>query len=160
MRTLRRSTATPRSAVSPSASRLIGSIRSNRLLMYALIGGVASAIDVGLFVLLHEALGAPALVAHSVSIPVSALYSFGCNAFFNFGTTDRLARRAASFGVVVALGYLLGAGVIAATEALTPFGGTAGKLLSLPLVFAFQFVLNSRVSFRESAPAATAGEAA
>ncbi len=128
--------------------------------MYALIGGVASAIDVGLFVLLYELAGAPALVAHSISIPVSALYSFGCNAWFNFGTTDRLARRAASFAVVVALGYLLGAAVIAATQALTPFGGTVGKLLSLPLVFAFQFYLNSRISFRETADTTTSASPA
>ena len=46
-------------------------------------------------------------------------------------------------------------------QAFTPFGGTVGKLVSLPLVFAFQFYLNSRISFRASADVpAAAGEAA
>ena len=124
-------------------------IFGNRLVMYGLIGGVASAIDVGLFVLLYEWLEFPALTAHSISIPVSALYSFTCNAWFNFGTIDKLLWRASSFAVVVALGYLLGALIIWLVESYTPMGGTVGKLASLPFVFFFQYFLNSRISFRE-----------
>ncbi len=122
----------------------------NKLVAYFLIGGVASVIDVGLFLLLHEVFEIRALVAHSISIPVSALYSFICNAFFNFRTVDKLFRRAASFAIVVGLGYLLGAGVIAIVESQTSLGGSVGKIISLPLVFAFQFYVNSRISFRSS----------
>lgn len=124
-------------------------LRNNRLFMYALIGGMASIIDVGLFVLLHELVKLPALVAHSVSIPVSAAYSFVGNAWFNFRTTDRLPGRAVSFAIVVTLGYALGALVITLFVSHTPLGGTIGKLVSLPLVFLLQFVLNSQFSFRE-----------
>lgn len=128
---------------------LVTSFRQNRLLMYGLIGGVASAIDVGLFILLYEVMGMSALISHSISIPLSAAYSFLCNAYFNFSATDNMLARFASFSVVVALGYLLGAAIISVTVAYTAWGGTAGKFLSLPLVFVFQYFLNSRISFRE-----------
>lgn len=125
------------------------SILNNRLLMYILIGGVASTIDVVLFVLLYEVVGTSALVAHSISIPASAIYSFICNAFFNFRTTDRILSRLFSFSTVVALGYGLGALIIWLVVTYTNLGGTVGKLLSLPAVFAFQYFLNSRISFKE-----------
>jgi len=120
----------------------------NQLFMYGLIGGVASAIDVGLFIVLHELVGTSALLAHSISIPISAIYSFTCNAWFNFKKTDKLLRRFFSFAVIVFLGYLLGALVIWLIETYTGFGGTVGKFVSLPLVFFFQYFLNSRISFR------------
>lgn len=124
------------------------SVLSNKLLMYFLIGGVASVIDVGLFIILYEWIGTSALVAHSISIPVSAIYSFTCNAVFNFRTTDRILSRLISFSTVVALGYGLGALIIWMVVSYTGFGGTVGKLMSLPAVFFFQFFLNSRISFK------------
>lgn len=117
--------------------------------MYAVIGGLASAVDVGVFVMLHELARVSPLVAHTVSIPTAAAFSFVGNAWLNFRTTDRLPRRAGSFAAIVALGYALGALVIWLSVSLTPFGATAGKIASLPLVFALQFALNSRISFRE-----------
>jgi putative flippase GtrA len=129
-------------------SGLMQSLLNNRLFMYALIGGSASAIDVGIFVFMYEWLGSPALLAHSVSIPVSALFSFGLNAVFNFRKTDKLLARFLSFAVIVAMGYALGAGIIWSVEEWTTWGGTVGKLLSLPVVFVFQYFLNSRISFR------------
>lgn len=116
--------------------------------MYLLIGGVASAIDVGVFIILYEFVGVSALASHSISIPLSAAYSFICNAYFNFGVTDKLLMRFISFSIVVVLGYLLGAAVISLVVTFSPWGGTVGKILSLPLVFIFQYFLNSRISFR------------
>jgi putative flippase GtrA len=113
------------------------------------IGGIASAIDVGLFVLLYEVVGISAIIAHSISIPISAIYSFFCNAVFNFRTTDKILSRFLSFSVVVALGYGLGVLIIYFVESNTALGGTFGKLLSLPAVFFFQYFLNSRISFKE-----------
>lgn len=123
-------------------------LMQNRLVMYGLIGGTASAIDVGLFLVFHELLGTSALLAHSISIPVSAVFSFLCNAWFNFKKTDKLAQRAASFAVIVFLGYVLGAIIIWLVETYTGFNGTVGKFVSLPAVFIFQYFLNSRISFR------------
>lgn len=127
----------------------VAAIRNNKFLMYFFIGGTASAIDVGLFLVLYELLGFGAIASHSVSIPTSALFSFTCNAVFNFKKTDRILGRAFSFAVIVALGYLLGVLIIWLVESYTPWGGSVGKIISLPFVFIFQFYLNSRISFSE-----------
>lgn len=120
----------------------------SRLGLYLLIGGTASAIDVGVFVYLYEIAGFSAIASHSVSIPLSAIFSFTLNAVFNFKKTDLIFLRFISFSVVVFLGYLLGALIIWFVEDVLFLGGTAGKIVSLPFVFFFQFYLNSKVSFR------------
>jgi len=125
------------------------SVLNNKFLMYLLIGGVASGIDVCLFVLLYEWMGTSALLAHSISIPVAALYSFTCNLLFNFRTSDRILGRLVSFSIVIALGYVLGALIICLVVTYTGSGGTVGKLASLPAVVFFQFFLNSRISFKQ-----------
>lgn len=120
------------------------------LVKYLFIGGAASAIDVVLFLLLFNLVGTTPLLAHSISVPTSVLFSFATNARHNFRTSDRLALRLVSFVIVCAIGYAAGFGVIAAAAGLG-FGENAGKFASLPIVFAIQYVLNSRITFRASA---------
>lgn len=127
----------------------IQSFGGSRFGKYLLIGGVASAIDVGLFLVLHELMGVTALVSHSISIPISAIYSFTCNALFNFKKTDKIPLRFLSFMIVVALGYALGAAIIWFVESYLAMSGTVGKFLSLPFVVVLQFWLNSLVSFKD-----------
>ncbi|SVE30590.1 uncharacterized protein METZ01_LOCUS483444, partial [marine metagenome] len=114
---------------------------------YFVIGLIAASIDILVFIFLHEYLLLPALICHSISIPISAVFSFICNAFLNFKKTDFLFYRFLSFLIIVATGYLLGAVIILIAESLN-FGGTMGKLISLPFVFFLQYFLNSRISFR------------
>lgn len=124
--------------------------RYHHLARYLLIGGMASAIDVLLFMGLYNGLGTSTLLAHSMSVPVSVLVSFFVNARHNFHTDDHMALRLLSFVAVCALGYLVGFGVIdAATRA--GIGPNLGKIASLPVVFAVQFILNSRITFRKAA---------
>lgn len=132
----------------PVGNGRVRRLRDSRLFLYGLIGGMASAIDVGLFVALHELAGLPPLAAHTVSIPTAAFCSFLANATINFRTTDRLLNRAISFALVVTLGYALGAFVILLFAEHSSLGANVGKVVSLPLVFALQFTLNSRISFR------------
>jgi len=122
---------------------------SSRFTNYLLIGGVAAAIDIGLFFILHELAEVSALVSHSISVPASALYSFIFNAWLNFKKTDKILKRAISFAFVIFLGYLLGAVIVYGFENFTGFGGTVGKLVSLPLVVVLQFLLNAKISFRD-----------
>ena len=122
---------------------------SSRFAIYLLIGGVATVIDIGLFLILHEVMGVSAILSHSISVPISALYSFICNAVFNFKKTDKLLLRAASFSIVVFLGYLLGALFVYVFENWTGLGGSIGKIVSLPFVVVLQFVLNAKISFQD-----------
>jgi putative flippase GtrA len=120
--------------------------RHQTLIKYFVIGATASAIDVLLFLLLYNVVHTTALVAHSISVPTSVLFSFVVNARHNFKTTDHTALRLVSFVIVCTIGYAAGFGVI---ELCRSFGMSAnvGKILSLPVVFALQYILNSRITF-------------
>lgn len=116
------------------------------LIKYFIIGATASAIDVVLFLLLYNVAGTTPLVAHSISVPTSVLFSFVVNARHNFKTTDHTALRLVSFVVVCTIGYAAGFGVIELCRA-QGIGPNIGKILSLPVVFVLQYVLNSRITF-------------
>lgn len=138
-------------ARAPSALGRIARAR-RQLLLYALIGSVALVTDLGLFATTTLVWGWSPLVAHTVSVPVAAGLSFVLNARLNFRQTDRWGVRMASFAVVAAIGYAVGAVVIWVVTDGFGGPGLAAKLMSLPLVFALQYRLNSRVTFRPQGP--------
>ncbi len=118
-----------------------------QVVRYLLIGGTASAIDVILFLALYEIVGTSALVAHSISVPTSVLFSFFTNARHNFHTNDHMLLRLISFVMVCIIGYLAGFAVILGVEQMG-FDASVGKIASLPVVFVIQYVLNSKITFR------------
>lgn len=132
--------------------------RHRTLIKYGIIGATASALDVILFMILFNLVGTSALVAHSISVPTSVIFSFTLNARHNFYTTDHIPLRLFSFAVAAFIGYLLGYGVILGA-ARFGLDENIGKLLSLPPVFVTQYLLNSRITFYKSGktPAANAG---
>jgi len=130
-------------------SNLLKYFVESKMLAYFFIGGIAASIDLGIFIFLYELVGLTAVISHSASVPISAIFSFLCNAFFNFRKTDLLLFRSISFLAVVVLGYLLGVAIIIFVGDILQLGGTIGKLVSLPFVFLCQFYLNSKVSFRD-----------
>lgn len=123
--------------------------RHATLLKYFVIGATASAIDVVLFLLLYNVVGTPALAAHSVSVPTAVLFSFIVNARHNFKTTSHTALRLLSFVIVCTIGYATGYAVIELCRA-GGLGANIGKIVSLPVVFVLQYVLNSRITFYQS----------
>ncbi len=122
-------------------------VKHQTALKYLFIGGMASAIDVILFMVLYNLVGTSEWVAHSISVPTSVLFSFIINARHNFKTNDHMWLRLASFSGVCLLGFIVGYGVIEAVQAIG-LGANIGKIASLPVVFVIQFVLNSRITFR------------
>ena len=120
--------------------------RHRKLINYFVIGVSASLIDVLLFLFIYNALHAPALVAHSISVPAAVLFSFVINTRHNFKTTDHVWLRMASFVVVCVIGYAAGFGVIELCKQ-AGIGANLGKIASLPVVFVIQYVLNSRITF-------------
>ena len=123
----------------------------NQALRYLLIGGAASAIDVLTFLLLFNVLHTSEFMAHSISVPLAVIFSFLVNARHNFKTVDHAWLRFISFCIVCAIGWAVGYGVIVLTQQLlgaAPMITNIGKLLSLPVVFVVQFVLNSKITFR------------
>jgi putative flippase GtrA len=132
-----------------SQKKILLSIAENRLLAYLFIGAFASSLDVGIFIFLSEWIGIKPLICHSISVPISAIFSFSCNAYLNFKKTDLLLSRFFSFSTIIGSGYLLGLLIIFVIDNVLQLGGTIGKLTSLPFVVALQFYLNSKITFKD-----------
>jgi len=132
-----------------SWENILLSTAENRFLVYLFIGAFASSLDVGIFIFLSEWIGIKPLICHSISVPISAIFSFSCNAYLNFKKTDFLLPRFFSFSTVIGSGYLLGLLIIFVIDNVLQLGGTIGKLTSLPFVVALQFYFNSKITFKD-----------
>lgn len=119
---------------------------AERFVKYFIIGIAASSIDVALFMVLFNIAHTTPLMAHSISVPTSVLFSFTVNSRHNFYTADHIVLRLTSFVVVATIGYAAGYGMIELCRSVG-LGANLGKILSLPLVFVLQYLLNSRVTF-------------
>ena len=124
-------------------------VAENKFLAYILIGTFAASLDVGIFIFLHEWINVKPLICHSISVPIAAIFSFSVNAYLNFKKTDLLLYRFVSFSLVIGSGYLLGFLIIFFIDNILQFGGTIGKLISLPFVATLQFYLNSKTTFKD-----------
>jgi putative flippase GtrA len=145
---MKMSSACPQPETGPAAALGARFQALPQVLRYLLIGGAASALDVVLFLILFNLVGTSALVAHSISVPSSVLFSFLTNARHNFRTNDLMALRLLSFATVCTLGYATGFAVIRSAAELG-LGANIGKFASLPVVFIIQYLLNSRITFRK-----------
>ena len=132
-----------------SQVNLLQGIAKNKFVTYLFIGGFAASIDVGIFIFLHEFINIKSLISHSVSVPISAIFSFSANAYLNFKKSDLLFYRFISFSIVIGIGYLLGILIIFFIDNVLQLGGTIGKLVSLPFVVTLQFYLNSKITFKD-----------
>ncbi|MDN0195329.1 GtrA family protein [Streptomyces sp. S.PNR 29] len=118
-----------------------------QLLRYTLIGGSGVALDLLLFLLLHNSAGLDEQIANAVSTTLGITNNFVLNALFTFERRDRIVLRFLRF-------YAVGLTGIALTNLLfLVFTDSLGidadlvKAGSLPLVLALQFVLNRKWSF-------------
>jgi putative flippase GtrA len=108
---------------------------------------------VGIFWVLAEPVGAPALAANAISVGVAVVYSFLANSFFNFKVWNRLLLRFLSFSVVSFLGFLASSLMLIVMSGVLGMDEVLVKVLSLPVVLLLQFGLNTRVTFAVAPPA-------
>ncbi|MHC3468204.1 GtrA family protein [Streptomyces sp. 7R007] len=118
-----------------------------QLVRYTLIGGSGVAIDMVVFLLLHNVAGMDEQVANWISTTLGIANNFVLNALFTFERRDRIVVRFLRF-------YAVGLTGIGLTDllflAFTDGLGIDANLVkagSLPLVLALQFVLNRKWSF-------------
>jgi putative flippase GtrA len=118
-----------------------------QLVRYTLIGGSGVALDMIVFLLLHNTAGLDEQWANVLSTTLGIANNFVLNALFTFERRDRLVVRFLRFYAVgltgIALTYLL---FLVFTNALG-IDANLVKAGSLPLVLALQFVLNRKWSF-------------
>jgi putative flippase GtrA len=118
-----------------------------QLVRYTLIGGTGVALDLVVFLVLHNLAGMDEQVANVLSTTLGITNNFVLNALFTFERRDRLVVRFLRFYAVgltgIALTYLL---FLVFTDGLG-IDADLVKAGSLPLVLALQFVLNRKWSF-------------
>lgn len=138
---------TPAAPPRPGSAIIRLATEHAHLLRYLVIGGGAFVIDVGLFALLEMGAGLNPLIANTISVVTSMVFSFTLNALANFRVKDRLLPRFLSFLVVCGAGYLISSGTLWVLIEFIHLDPTVAKILSLPLVLIVQFVANKRVTF-------------
>ncbi|MEU6653067.1 GtrA family protein [Streptomyces sp. NPDC046900] len=118
-----------------------------QLVRYTVIGGSGVALDMVVFLLLHNWAGMNEQTANVLSTTLAITNNFILNALFTFERRDRLVMRFLRF-------YAVGLTGIVFTDLLflvfTDALGIDANLVkagSLPLVLALQFVLNRKWSF-------------
>ncbi|MCX4764554.1 GtrA family protein [Streptomyces sp. NBC_01275] len=118
-----------------------------QLVRYTLIGGSGVALDLAVFLLLHNVAGMDEQLANVISTTLAITNNFVLNARFTFERRDRIVVRFLRFYAVgltgIALTNLL---FLAFTDGLG-IDANLVKAASLPLVLALQFVLNRKWSF-------------
>ncbi|MFE6484303.1 GtrA family protein [Streptomyces sp. NPDC057757] len=141
------SATTSTSAVTDDAAPDDRAATLRQLLRYSLIGGSGLALDLVLFLLLHNLAGMDEQFANAISTTLGIANNFVLNALFTFERRDRIVVRFLRFYAVgltgIALTNLL---FLVLTDALG-IDANLVKVGSLPLVLALQFALNKKWSF-------------
>ncbi len=109
---------------------------------YTVIGGIAVTSDILVYAILFSIFKNP--YVNLVSYTIGTFVSFGLNAKFNFNVNDKLAHRYVRFWLVSVFGALWSSWFI--DWLIQDFGvsGIMAKILSLPLVLVYQYILSKR----------------
>ncbi|MET7690191.1 GtrA family protein [Streptomyces sp. NPDC005483] len=120
---------------------------SRQLLSYTLIGGSGVALDLVVFLLLHNVAGMDEQFANAISTTLGIANNFVLNARFTFERRDRLVVRFLRFYAVGLTGIVFTNLLFLAFTDGLGIDANLIKAGSLPLVLALQFVLNRKWSF-------------
>jgi putative flippase GtrA len=114
-----------------------------RWLRFGLVGCVNAAIDLGIFVILHYALGWSPIAAHTAGFLAAVVNSYVMNKLWTFQDKDwsrRAIWRGLRFFAVAFGGWLVGAAVIALAVPAIP--ALAAKLLAIAATFVWNYTLS------------------
>ncbi len=118
-----------------------------RFLLYSICGGTGATLDTLTYATLNAS-GLHYQTANIVGYAAGAALSFVLNRAITFQVFDRPWRRLATFFGVAGVGYLSSAATLWALVERFNVDELAAKIMSLVVVVAVQFTLNSLVTFR------------
>lgn len=107
-------------------------------------------IDLGVYILLYDFLDWNSLYSTTVSISIATVYAFSLNAIFNFKVTDRFLLRLGMYSFTSFVGWTISAMLLFVLTERLGYDGTIVKILSLPLVFVVQYIINRNLTFRDA----------
>jgi len=118
------------------------------IVRFGAVGVLNTLLDVGCFLLLARVFDVPVMVANSISYSIGLTNSFVCNKLWTFGSAPQSVPVGRQFVLFVALNLagLAISSVMVAT--LQPLGLVIAKLISVPVVFAWNYWTNRRFVYR------------
>lgn len=123
-------------------------LRRRRFVVYAVIGAAGAVIDLGGFLLLHQFAGLAVLPANIIATSVAVLHNFLWHHFVTFKEHAQTTVWAlGKFIAVSVAGIFLNSLVVLAGIALGLIPALA-KIIAIMLVTAWNYLLNSRITFR------------
>lgn len=128
------------------ANNLYESHRS--FILYALIGCTGVALDFIAFLFLYNVLHVNAVVATIVSVLLGITCNFILNTLFNFKKTNKLHLRFLSFLLIGLSGLMISTYILAFGEVFA-FDANIVKVVSLPIIVVYQYILNKNFSFKD-----------
>lgn len=138
--------ATAPASIAPGRLRALAA-RHRNFLIYAVIGGGAVVLDVGVYALLAVPAGMHPVFANTISTFVSMIFSFTSNSILNFKVTDRIVARFLSFTLVSGAGYVVSTLMIAVLVDGLHVDALISKGATLPVVVLLQYTLNKKTTF-------------
>lgn len=122
--------------------------RFRKLILYGIIGCIASGLDFVVFTLLTKTSDIHFIVANCFSVIVGITTSFILNRAYNFKIKDKTWKRFLIFLSVGLLGLCLSNLILWIGVEVLQAEGLIAKLASIVLVVFFQFLLNKFITFR------------
>lgn len=129
-----------------------------KLVLYALCGGSGVALDFLVYSLLVIG-GTWYQFANIIGYALGTCLSFFLNRAITFGVRDAPVRRFLSFISVAAFGYLVSTGVLWTLVDAFHLDPVISKVVTLFVVLAIQFTLNSLLTFRSASTASSSKRA-
>ena len=124
--------------------------KHKKIVLYFIFGGTAAFVDLAVYLALFNYFNVTAVISTLVSISMATIIGFFLNALINFRVNDRLVLRFISYAAVSGVGMVISSVMLYVLHDMQGFDGNVIKVISLPVIFLVQYILNSRISFRKS----------
>lgn len=133
---------------------LLATLLDREIVRYCLVGASGVVVDLALLSLLHEVGGLPLLIANALSFTGAVASNYRLNSWWTFRTREQRSHMVGGalflFAAVVGLAINT-TGLWALTDRLD-IHYIPAKLLLVIVVFIWNFVFNSAITFRHQAP--------
>ncbi len=121
-----------------------------RVILYFIFGCTAASVDLAIYLILFNIVHIAAVISTIISISLATIVGFTLNALINFKVTDKLLLRFLSYASVSGVGMAISSAMLYIFHDLHGFDGNLIKIISLPIIFLVQYILNTVVSFRKA----------
>src|SRR3954447_11582987 len=119
-----------------------------QLIKFVAVGGTGYAVNLGVYALVHEAIGLGHLVAATIAFVVAVFNNFWWNRHWTFGAREGHAGfQAARFFTVSVVAFLLALGVLELLVTQTSIPELAAQAISIVVATPLNFVGNKMWSF-------------